>query len=129
MKACTSATSAGVGVSPVPNGPHGLVGDHEMGRAHARRDRAAQLLAHHVERTPDLALLARFANTNDRSQPHAARSFGLGAHLGIAFAVIGAALRMPEDDIGRAEVDQHLGRDVACIGPRRFGMHILRADI
>ena len=50
-----------------------------------------------------------------------------GTDLIVGFPVVGAAFGMPEDDMGRARIPQHPGRDVAGMGARNLGMAILPA--
>ena len=52
---------------------------------------------------------------------------GLGADLGVLFAVVLAALGMADDREGRPGIGEHLGRDVAGEGARLLGVAILPA--
>ncbi len=70
----------------------------------------------------------RLADTDDRDQ--AGRQYGvsLGPDHGVAFAVIGAALGMPQDDIACTGVFQHGRGNIARMGPGLMGMTILTTD-
>ena len=81
----------------------------------------------HVERRGRRrAASPRFADADDRRQPGPQRRLGLGAHQAVGLAVIGAPLGMADDDIAGAGVLQHLGRDVAGMGPALPGDGNLR---
>src|SRR5215212_12220286 len=88
---------------PAADGPHGFVGDDDIGGGHPLWGRSMQLPTYDVERASALALFARLADADDGDKPGAARGLRLGAHLNIRLAVVGAALRMSDDDVGRAK--------------------------
>ena len=52
-------------------------------------------------------------------RPARERRLGLGAHQRVGLAMVGAAFGMADDDMGRAGIRQHRGRNVAGMGARR----------
>ena len=128
MKPCTSATSAGVGVKPGADRPDRLVGDDEVGGGRAVGQRAMQLSPDDIERAA-ASRSSRVSPTQTMARqlrpPGGAR---LGRHLGVGFLVIGAALRVPDDDGAGAGVLEHFRRHVAGEGAGRLGVAVLPAD-
>ena len=56
------------------------------------------------------------------------RRLGLGAHQRVVLAMIGAALGMADDHMGRAGIGQHVGGDVAGMRARAGRVAVLTAD-
>jgi hypothetical protein len=79
-------------------------------------------------RLAGIALTLCFPHADDRFQAGANSCHGLAANLVVGFSVIGPAFGMADNDILRARVCQHAGRDVAGVSARPFGMTVLAAD-
>src|SRR5690606_40790120 len=73
-----------------------------------------------------VALGFGFANTDDDAEADGQRRFGLGLHVGIAFAMIGAAFAMADDDEAGAGVLEHGGRDIPGVSAAFCRVAILR---
>lgn len=108
--------------------PDRLIGDHGIGSGHTLRQRAGQLVAHHVERPAGMALGVALAHADDRGQFRPPRGLGLGAHERIGLAMVGAALGMTQYHGGRPGIGDHLGRNLPGVRARPARMAVLRAD-
>ena len=113
---------------PRPDRPDRLIGNRAPVRAHILGQRAFDLGGHHPLRFPRVTLLQRLADADDRLQSGAVQRFRLGGDQYIAFALVGAPLRMADDRETRARLDQHRRRQTAGIGAPIRRMDILRAD-
>ena len=129
MKPCTSATSAARRRQPGADRPDRLVGDRRGSRRSRRRAASPRAGAPTTSsvRPPSRSAWVSPMQTMAR-QPGAPRGLRLGAHVGVGLLVIGAPLRMADDDGARAGIREHLGRDVAGEGAGGLGVAILAAD-
>ena len=108
--------------------PDRLIGDHHLGPAEVPGARAGQLTEDHVQRPAVIPLLLRFADADDRRQTGGAGGRGLVVNQRIPLPVTGAALRMPDDDVGTAQIPQHGRADIAGVRPAPGDMTVLTAD-
>jgi hypothetical protein len=93
------------------------------------RNRSVQLPPDHLKRVSFVALRLCLADADDGHQPCRNHGLGLGLHLRIGFAMIGAALGMAQNDMACARIGQHRGRQITGVGARGFGVAILRAHV
>src|SRR5690606_23296570 len=108
--------------------PDRLVGDdapHDLFGAHAFQS-SAHLPADEALRLAGLILLQAFAHADDWRQPVRERRFGLLVDRLVCLAVVGAPLRVAEDDV-LAERRQHVWRQLPGVGALLLGVHVLRA--
>ena len=77
--------------------PHRLVGEDGVGGVGLVGQRARELARDDGERQPGPALARRLADADDGREPRAMGGRGLGLDVGVALAVIGAALGMADD--------------------------------
>ena len=108
--------------------PDRLVGDHRVFAGGALRQADRELGAHDVERPALLALLHRLADADDAAQTGPAGAQCLGVDAVIGLVMVGAPLGMADDDVGRAEIGEHLRRDGSGESAARAGMQVLAAD-
>ena len=69
-----------------------------------------------------------FAEADDGDEPGAVRGRRLRAHQRVAFAVVGAALGVADDDVPAAGVGEHFGAHVAGVRARLGGVAVLTAE-
>mmetsp|Transcript_10753 Transcript_10753/g.43507 ORF Transcript_10753/g.43507 Transcript_10753/m.43507 type:complete len:331 (+) Transcript_10753:158-1150(+) len=112
------------------DGPHRLVGDHEVrevGRG-VGADRL-ELRDEDVHRRARFALLLVLAAARDDLEPERERLGDLLAEERVGLAKDVAALRVPDDHRRDAEIRQHLARDLARERSFRLLVHVLRGDL
>lgn len=108
--------------------PDRLVGDHRVLGGGALRDADGELRADDVERAALLALLHGLADADDAAETRAAGTQSLGVDAVVGLVMVGAPLGMADDDVGCAEIGEHLRRDRAGEGAVRPGVQVLAAD-
>ena len=113
---------------PGTDRPDRLIGHHQIGRRGAVRQRSRELAATNIERLAVIALLPGLADADDGNKTGAPAGLRLQPHQRVTLTMIGAALRMADDDRGGAGIRQHFGREVAGMGARDLGMAILGTD-
>ena len=89
---------------------------------------ACKLFGDDIQRGARTAIRLAFADADDGGQPRVPSGARLGRDIDIRFAIGIAALGMAEDHIGRADLLDHRGRDIASEGTFRLCVAILRAD-
>ena len=128
MNRCASSRLLGRGGLAGADRPHRLVGDHEpLVLAGGERDRLDLDLEHELG-VAGLALLQRLADAGDHAEPgfeRGARAAGDGL---VALAEQLPTLRVADERALDAELEQHLGRDLAGVGALRLPVHVLRVD-
>ena len=89
---------------------------------------SGKLAGDDVEGLAGVALGLGLADADDGKEPGPPDRLGLGANIGIVLAVIGAALRVPDDNGAGAGIGQHLGGDVAGVGAGDLRVAVLGAN-
>jgi len=107
------------------DGPDRFIGHFHLVRAGGVRNRAGQLLGHHRFGLARVALRLGFADADDRVEPGPDGGLGLGAYDVVGFAVVGAPLRMADNDELRTGIGHHGGGDVTGVSTRSGPMTIL----
>src|SRR5579872_819928 len=108
--------------------PDRLVGDHRVPRPETLRDRAMELLCHHLDRPPGAFLGRCLADTDDRGETGRACRLDLGAHPLAGFMMLGTALGMAEDNVPASRIPEHGGTHIAGMRPARIEMTILATE-
>ncbi len=94
---------------PGADRPDRLIGHHQIAGCRLIRQRKVELSATDVEGLPGVALVLRLANTDDGGKPGAPIRFSLLANQHVALAVVGAPLRMADNDGAGAGIAKHFG--------------------
>src|SRR4029450_13180526 len=108
--------------------PHRLIGDHQLCRRGAIRERSRELAANHLDLLVSFALGTLLANPDDRCETRAPCGLNLRAYLRIGLVMVDTPLRVPHDHGGCAGVSQHLGGNIARMCAPRLKMAVLTAD-
>src|SRR5690606_26897859 len=109
------------------NRPHRLVCDHGAGGGGSFGDGTRNLPGKDGERFSGFPLGLRLADADNGHETRPPDGLRLCRDLDIAFAMVRAAFRMPNDHIGRTAVGQHLGGDIARMGAAFLRVAILAA--
>ena len=128
MNAWTSATSAGVGVRPVPIAQTGSYATTKLVRRGSVGQRPVELTPDNLQSLAGFTLGALFADTDNGGQPRAPGRLRFRPHLRIGLVMVGAPFGMADDDRARSGIGQHLRGNVAGVGARRLGVTVLSAD-
>lgn len=108
--------------------PDRFISDHNGLRARTLRQRTLKLREDHGDGIARLALLAGFADADDGSSSCPYRSPGFRTDRFVAFAMIGAAFRMADDNGACTAVHQHLRRNIPRMRAFFMVMAILCSD-
>ena len=129
MNACASSAMLGRRGLAGADRPDGLVGDHEAVVIAGREGDRLDLDLEHELGVPRLALLERLADAGDhaRARPRARRA-ARRATVSSRLAEELAPLRVADERALHAELEQHLGRDLARVGAARLPVHVLGVD-
>ena len=110
------------------NRPDGFIRDDGILACAAVGQGACKLFGDDIQGGARAAIRLAFADADDGRQPRVPSGLRLGRDISIRFAIGIAALGMAEDHIGRADLLDHRGRDIASEGTFRLCVAILRAD-
>ena len=115
------------------DGPDRFISHDQRGGGGIVGDRAVKLAADHLQRAARVALRLGFTDADDRGQTGDKGGLRLGFDQGVAFAMaafakVGAAFGMAEDDISGPRIAQHGSRDVTGMGTRGVRVAILPAQ-
>ena len=108
--------------------PYRLIGDHHGLARAPGRERPSELPNDDSGLLARLALGMGLADANDRNETGLQRRFGLGVDKLVGLFVDRAALGVADDDVSRARVLEHGGRNVAGERPARLRAAILGAE-
>jgi peptidyl-prolyl cis-trans isomerase D len=108
--------------------PDRLISDSEIIASLFLRQRGIDLCGNHGNRSTRLADLEAFADAENDGQAVAQRRRGLGADVGVGFAVGFAPLAVADDGQGRAGVFQHAGAEFAGMRALVGHMDVLATD-
>ena len=109
-----------------PDGPDGLVRDHERGLRPGQEllEAALDLGLHHPPRGRRIRPFP-FADAHDRchAMPDGLRDLGRDHRVGLV--VVATAFRMADLDVGAAQVREHPGGDIARVRAVLLSVHVL----
>ena len=81
-----------------------------------------------IDRPSRVPFFEGLADADDGGEPCRYRRLPLGLDRCAAFAVVGAPFRVPHDDVGAAQIDEHRGGNVSGMGTGRGGVAVLPAE-
>ena len=110
------------------DGPDRLVGNGDGVTGEGLRQACGKLPPHHRFGLPGFALFKGLAHAEDHADPRLHAGGNLGQHLRVGFAVVGATLRVTNDNPTRTQIDQHSRRHVAGMGAVGVGRAVLSPD-
>src|SRR5919205_69626 len=118
--------------TPRPDGPDRFVGDNdtfEVGGCQITQA-ALDLPLHYSFGHAAVALLQSLADADDDAQPRLQGGQRLAVHEVVGLVVELPPLRVADDDVRRARVAQHVGRDLARVrAVLRLGRAVLTGDV
>jgi len=121
----------GSGIPPGSNGPNGLIGDGNGCRLFRRNpiQTFSDLTFHNIKGLALVALFQQFSHTEDGFQTGGRSGSDFQVNQFIGFAENMPPLRVPDDDIGAAAVNQHFTTDFAGESPVLLKIDILSAQL